>query len=444
MYSQLMNRTGVALVALGLLIAGCSGLGGDTGTNTVSENGSTGSGSGGQSNVSETDPERDEMENATESDDLNGDQNQQGENRSNDESQTLSERQQRLAVGIENLAERVEAEFDNRSLVTAARSMNTSSAAVGSEGVVRPDGPNEMALTVRVADEQPAPEIVAQLTHAIAMSIFHEPAVLAENAEHPREELVIPDRYVITVHDETGTRTQTVTVHDRLLAAYLNSGYLDNELKDAVKNNTARQELANRTVAPVINATSEDISAYPGNATGVDEAALTYFRAAELSTFVDAFETEYRWALNTTVETVQIDLEHEEVQVLVEVSGLFEEVSGVGSSVSLASQVMIDMSQPDPPHVSSQFRMQPPANMPKSGIHVYVDFDNYQGIGDQRALIPTVQALETTQDILRTGDQITYRSQFDMKVSQKYTKRLDDDEGVDMPFSEKHTPYEID
>lgn len=444
MYSQLMGRTAVVLLVLGLLIAGCSGLGGDTETNAVSENESIGSESDEQSNISETGPEGAETENVTESGDLKDDQNGQGENRSSNESQTLSERQQRLAVGIENLADRVEAEFDNRSLVTAARSMNTSVAAVSSESVVRPDGPNEMALTVRVAEEQPAPEIVAQLTHAIAMSIFHEPAVLAENAENPREELVIPDRYVITVHDETGTRTQTVTVHDRLLAAYLNSGYLDNELKDAVKNNTARQELANRTVAPMINATSEDISAYPGNATGVDEAALTYFRAAELSTFVDAFETEYRWALNTTVETVQIDLEHEEVQALVEVNGLFEEVSGVGTSVSLVSQVMIDISQPDPPHVSSQFRMQPPVNMPKSGVHVYVDFDNYQGIGDQRALIPTLQALETTQDILRTGDQITYRSQFDMKVSQTYTKRFDDDGGVDTPFSEKHIPYKID
>ena len=439
-----MDRTGIALLAVCLLLAGCSGLDGDTGTAGIPENESAGEAPDGQNEIDKTGHSTDDNENKSEPNNSKTDQGEKEDDEAGDESETLSDRQRGLAVGIENLAVRVKAEFDNRSLITTNRSINTSASAISNESIVRPDGPNEMTLGVTVTGRQPAPEVVAQLAHSIAMAIFHEPAVLATNAENPREELVIPDRYTIAVYDETGTRIETVSFRDRLLAAYLNSGYLDNELKDAVRNNTARQGLANQTVAPVVDATSEDISAYPGNATRVNKAALTYFRAAELSTFVDVFGTEYRWALNTTVETIQIDLEHEEVQVLVEVSGLFEDIGGVGTPINLAGHVMMDIPQPDPPHVSSNFRMQPPVNMPKSGIHVYVSTDRYDGIGDQRALVPSINSLDSTQDIFETGDQITHRSGFVTEISQEYAKRYEPSEGVNNPFKDKFIPYKQD
>lgn len=441
-YSQLMDRTGIALLAVCLLLAGCSGLGGDTGTAGTTENESAGETLDGQTRADETGPKTDDNRNESEPGNSENGQGEREDNKTENGSETLSDRQRGLAVGIENLAARVEAEFDNRSLVTTNESINTSAGAINNESIVRPNGPDEMALEVTVTDGQPAPEVVAQLTHSIAMTIFHEPAVLATNAENPRAELVIPDRYTIAVYDGTGTQIETISFRDRLLAAYLNSGYLDNELKDAVRNNSARQQLANETVVPVLNATDEDTSAeYPANTTGIAEAGLTYFRAAELGTFVDAFETEYRWALNTTVETVQIDLEYEEVQVLVKVNGLFEEVDAPSTAYILAGNILIDLLQPNPPKKSPGFEMQPPVNMPKNGVHVYSDLKKYNWTGDRRTLIPTIQSLEVTQNILSTGDQVTYRSQFNFQIDQKYTKQLEVGRGTDSPFRKRYLPF---
>jgi len=437
-----MDRIGIALLAVCLLLAGCSGLGGDTGTAGMPENKSAGEAPDGQTEADETGPRTDNNGNESEPSNSENDQEEQKDDETGNDSETLSDRQRGLAVGIENLAAQVEAEFDNRSLVTTNKSVNTSASAISNESIVRPDGSNEMALGITVTDGQPAPEVVAQLTHSIAMAIFHEPAVLATDAGNPREELVIPDRYTIVVYDGTGTRIETVSFRDRLLAAYLNSGYLDNELKDAVRNNSARQQLADETVVPVLNATNEDISAgYPANATGITEAGLTYFRAAELGTFVDAFETEYRWALNTTVETVQIDLEYEEVQVLAKVDGLFEEVDAPSTPYVLASNILIDLPQPNPPKKSPGFEMQPPVNMPKNGIHVYSDLKKYNWTGDRRTLIPTIQVLEATQNIILTGDQATYRSQINFQVDQKYTKQLKIGGGTSGPFRERYLPF---
>lgn len=437
-----MDRTGIALLAVCLLLAGCSGLDGDTETTGIPENESVGEAPDGQNKQDKTGPSTDDSENESEPSDSKDDQEEQKDNETEDESETLSDRQRGLAVGIENLAARVEAEFNNRSLVTADESINTSASAISSESIVRPNGTDEMAINITVTDGQPTPEVVAQLTHSIGMAIFHEPAVLATNAKNPREELVIPDQYTIAVYDEAGTGIKTVSFQDRLLAAYLNSGYVDDELKDAVRNNSARQQLANETVVPVLDATNGDTSMeYPANTTESNEAGLAYFRAAELGTFVDVFETEYRWALNTTVETVQIDLEHEEVQVLVKVSGLFEEVDAPSTAWVLASNVLIDLPQPNPPKNSSEFEMQPPVNMPKDGIHVYSDLKKYNWTGDRRTLIPTTRVLEATQNILLTGDQVTYRSRTNFQIGQKYTKQLEIDRGISSPFREKYIPF---